>query len=98
MSKEELLKIENLFYLIIAVVVVCALLNVTPDVTNWIVNVLVGLVISSVCSLVAGSLVEAFTGDWLKKIAINKEIFGINFSITVFAIVTFIVEKWIFGF
>ncbi|MCW4023340.1 MAG: hypothetical protein NWF02_09300 [Candidatus Bathyarchaeota archaeon] len=98
MSKKEIQKIENIFYIIIALAIVFALLHVPDDITNWVLNALVGLVVSSVCSVVAGSLVKAFTGDWLKKIAINKKIFGINFSITIFAIVTFIVEKWIFGF
>ena len=46
---------------------------------------------------VAGQLVEAFTGDFLKTIALNVKIIGIEFSITAFAIATLIVKTLLFG-
>jgi len=73
------------------------LLNVPAELTNSIIEWLVGVFVGSLFSFVAGALVEAFSGDLLKKIALNIEILGFEFSITAFAIVTFIVKIWLFG-
>jgi hypothetical protein len=91
-------KIELFLYLIIVVVLLGAFFNIPEFITNWIVQWLIGAIVGSVFSLVAGTIVEAFTGDFLKKIAINIEIRGFNFSFTAFAIVTLIVKIWLFGF
>lgn len=90
-------KVELLVYLIIVAVLLGAFFNIPAFITNWIVQWLIGAIIGSVFSLVAGAIVEAFTGDFLKKIAINIEIGGFNFSFTVFAIATFIVKILLFG-
>jgi hypothetical protein len=47
--------------------------------------------------LVAGAIVEAFTGELLKKITLTITIGDFSFSITAFAIATFIVKVWLFG-
>ena len=97
MPEKDVDKLKLILYLIVLVAVVGALLNIPSALTNSIIQLLVGVFIGSFCSLVAGSLVEAFSGDLLKQIALNIELFGFKFSITAFAIVTFIVELWLFG-
>ncbi|MHA1833570.1 MAG: hypothetical protein ACTSV7_06225 [Candidatus Baldrarchaeia archaeon] len=89
--------IELIVYLILLVAILGALLNIPTALTSWIIQWLIGALVGSVFSLVAGAIVEAFTGNWLKTITITIEIGDFNFSITVFAIATFIVKVWLFG-
>lgn len=96
-QKREHETLELIIYAIIIVVVVGGLLHIPEWVTNGIVQLLVSAFVGSVLSLIAGSLVEAFSGDRLKKIALNIEIYGFEFSITAFAIATVIVRIWLFG-
>lgn len=97
MSKRDLDKSRMIIYAIILVAVVGAFLNVPSWLTNSVIQWLVGAFVGLIFSIVAGSLVEAFTGDLLKKIALNIELHGLEFSITAFAIATFIVKIWLFG-
>ena len=97
MAKKEVDKLRLILYIIVLVVVVGALLNIPSALTNSIIQLLVGVFIGSFCSFVAGSLVEAFSGDLFKQFAWNIELFGFKFSITAFAIATFIVNVWLFG-
>jgi hypothetical protein len=97
MDKDDIEKLKIPIYLIVLVAVLGALFNIPFALTNWVIQYLIGAFVGSVCSLVAGSLVEAFTGDLLKKITLTFEILGLNFSITIFAIATFIVKVWLFG-
>lgn len=97
MSEKEGDKLRLILYIIVLVAVVGALLNIPSALTNAIIQLLVGLFISSLFSFVAGSLVEAFSGDLLKQFALNIELFGFKFSITAFVIATFIVNVWLFG-
>jgi len=90
-------KVELLVYLIIVVVLLTAFFNIPESVTNWIVQLLVSAIIGSIFSLVAGAVVEAFTGDLLKTIALTISIGSLKFSVTAFAIATFIVKIWLFG-
>jgi len=89
--------IENIVYLIIIVAVIGALFNIPEAVTNWIIQWLIGALVGSIFSMVAGAIVEAFTGELLKKITLTIKIGDFSFSITAFAIVTFIVKIWLFG-
>ena len=89
--------IEVIVYLIILVVVLGALFNIPMALTNWIIQWLIGALVGSVFSLVAGAIVEAFTGELLKKITLTINIGDFSFSITAFAIATFIVKVWLFG-
>jgi ABC-type uncharacterized transport system permease subunit len=97
MDEKDIDKLKAIVYLIVAVAVIGAFLNIPAWLTNTAIQWLVGAFVGMVCSLVAGSLVEAFTGDLLKKIALNIEISGIGFSITAFAIATLVVKIWLFG-
>ena len=90
--------LELIVYAIILVAVLGAVLNIPFALTNMVIQWLVGMFVGSVFSLVAGALVEAFTGDLLKKITLTIEVGDLHFSITAFAIATFIVKVWLFGF
>jgi hypothetical protein len=87
-----------ILYVIIIVAFLGAVFNIPSTLTNMVIQWLVGMFIGSIFSLVAGELVEAVTGDWLKTITLTIEIGDFHISITVFAIVTFIVKVWLFGF
>jgi hypothetical protein len=97
MNKDDIEKLKIPIYLIVLVAIIGALFNIPSALTNWVVQYLIGAFIGSIFSLIAGTLVEAFTGDLLKKIALTFKVFGFQFSFTVFAIATFIVKVWLFG-
>lgn len=97
MSNRDVNKLKLIIYAIVVIAIVGAFLNIPASLTNTAIQWLVGAFAGLVCSIVAGSLVEAFTGDLLKKIALNIEIYGLGLSITAFAIATFIVKIWLFG-
>lgn len=96
-NNKKLSKLELFIYLIIAVAVIGAFLGIPTYITNIIIEWLIGAFIGTLFSIVAGAIVEAFTGDILKTLTLTIEIKGIEFSITVFAIATFIVKVWLFG-
>jgi hypothetical protein len=97
MDKKDIEKLKIPIYLIVLVAVIGAFFKIPSPLTNWVIQYLIGAFVGSIFSLVAGTLVEAFTGDFLKKITLTFEIFGFNFSFTVFAIATFVVKVWLFG-
>ena len=90
-------KLELIIALVIVVVFLGALLNIPNDIVNqitaWLMSIFVGILLSGV----AGTLVESFTGDFLKKISIPIEIFGVKFSISLFIIATIVVKFLLFG-
>jgi hypothetical protein len=91
-------KVRIILYVIILVAIAGAVFGLSQNLTNWIIGLLVSILIGVVLSAVAGSIVEAFTGDFLKKIFLNVNIYGdFSISISVFAIVTFIVKISLFG-
>ena len=91
--------ILKLIVVLIAIVgIFGALYDVPVDLTNQIIQWLVSIFVSLVFSILAGSLVEAFTGDRLKTLFINIPITDdINISISLFLIATFIVKFLLFG-
>jgi len=89
--------LELIVYLIILVAFLGAVFSIPSTLTNLLIQWLVGALIGSVFSLVSGYLVEAFTGDLLKKLTLTISIRDFDVSITAFAIATFIVKVWLFG-
>jgi uncharacterized protein involved in response to NO len=87
-----------ILYLIIFVGVLGTLFNIPWAITNWVIQWLISIFISSIFSLIAGSIVEAFTGEWLKTITLTVTVYEFEISITFFAIATFIVKILLFGF
>ena len=104
MSRETIQGISrNLQYFVYAVIIIALLFAVlgipssfTNLVINWLASLLVGSIAGAVTSLPAILLVEAFTGDRLKSILLLVEIRGFRFSISAFAIATFLVRYFIF--
>ena len=97
MNDTDIDKLKLIILAIISVGVLGAFFNLPSALINTITEWLTGAFVGALCSLVAGSLVEAFTGDLLKPIAFNINIGGLDFSITAFAIATFAVKVWLFG-
>lgn len=91
-------ELKKIIYLIVIVAIVGAVLNIPPFLTNFAIQWLISSFVGSLFSLVEGTLVEAFTGDFLKTISLTVNIKGINISITAFALATFIAKIWLFGF
>ena len=96
--QEGVEKLELIIYLIILIAFLGAAFNIPWALTNWIIQWLISAFIGSTFSLVAGAIVEAFTGDVLKKYALTISIGSLKFSITAFAVATFIVKVALFGF
>lgn len=96
-NNERTRNLELILYLIVVVAFLGAVFNIPSALTNMIIQWLVGAFVGSVFSLVAGAIVEAFTGNILREITLTIDIGDFHFSITVFAIVTFIVKVWLFG-
>jgi len=96
MSKQEEKKLEQIIYTIVIVAVVAAFLGIPQWFTNWVIQWLVSAFIGGVFSLLATSVVEEFTGDFLKTISLTFEVQGFEFSVTAFAIATIIVKYWFF--
>ena len=91
---------DKFILLVIGIVIVSAIggyLSIPPGVIDSINKLIIGLFVGAVTSFLAGTIVEGFTGNFLKPFALNIEILGISFSITAFAIATFLVETWLFG-
>jgi len=91
-------KLNLIIVLIVIVAIVGAYLGLSTEAINqvieWLISIFIGILLSSV----AGSLIEAFTGNLLKKIFLNIPIYGkFKVSISAFAITTFVVKVLLFG-
>jgi hypothetical protein len=85
-------QIRNLFLLLIAILFVASFFF-SPETVDWIGSVLVKyLVIPAVISFVVGSIVEASTGDTLKRISFDIRIRGYSFSVSAFLVVVLILR------
>ncbi len=90
-------KLELIIALAIVVAILGAYFDIPNDIVNqivaWLMSIFVGILLSGV----AGTLVESFTGDFLKTISIPIELFGFKFSISLFVIATIVVKFLLFG-
>jgi hypothetical protein len=90
---------EKAVLLIIIVAIVIG--SFSSGLADTLIQVIISGFIGAIFSAIAGTLVEALTGDDLKIILINIpiELFGMDFniSITLFAIITLIVQHFLFG-
>ena len=86
----------NLFKAFAVIVIVLALLQAP----SWLISTFsawfVSLFVGAVLSFFATAIVEEVTGDWLKPYLVEFEIFGFEFSISLFFIATVIVRFWLF--
>jgi len=89
-------RVQLILVLVIIVTVVGAYLGISQRMVDQVVLWLVSLLIGAVMSFLAGSLVEAATGDWLKRVSIQWEIAGRPVSVSLFVIVTLLVRFLLF--
>lgn len=94
------MNIKEKISLIIGVIIIIALLsiilgwstNILTFVIKWGISIIIGIVTSGI----SGMIVESITNDWLKTITLTVEIKGFEFSISVFFIVTILIEQLLF--
>jgi hypothetical protein len=96
MSKKEKKKLEKILDAIVVVAIIAAFLGIPQWITDWVIQWLISAFIGTLFSLVAASLVEAFTNDFLKTISLTVEVKNYKFSITLFAIATLLVKFGLF--
>lgn len=94
------MNIKEKISLIIGVIIIIALLS---TILGWSTNILtfaikwgISIIIGIVTSGISGMIVESITNDWLKTITLTVEIKGFEFSISVFFIVTILIEQLLF--
>ena len=89
--------IKNLFYILVVIVVGLSFLGVPSEIINFVIKIFIKyIILGAISSLVVGRLIEAFSGDILKKIFINLEIKGIKISVSAFVITVLILKLFIF--
>jgi len=91
-------KVKLVIYAMIAIAFIGSILGLSNESMRTIFEFLISVLIGIILSMIAGSIVESITGDYLKKVMLNIEILGFNISISFFIIVTVIVKIWLFGF
>ena len=97
MTKDKTEPLKLIMVLVTGVGIIGALFNMT-ELTNQIIQWLVSIFISMALSISVGSLIEACSGDILKKIFINIKIVDkINIPIPLFLITTYFIKIWLFG-
>jgi len=97
-EKEFENKIKRFLAIIILVTFIGSYFGLSNDTISWIVEWIISLMVGFILSFICGSIIESFTDDILKKISITIPIgekYG--FSITLFAIVTFLLKLYLFG-
>jgi hypothetical protein len=72
------------------------ILSIPKVMIDWVMQFLVSGIIGAIFSLLSGTIVQAFTGQLLEKLSLTITIRGYKFSITAFAIATWIVQRWLF--
>lgn len=91
-------KLKLIILIIVFVAIIGTYLGLSSGTINWIIEWLISIFIGLLLSAVAGSLVEAFTSNFLKVIFLNIPIYGdFSISISAFTIATFIVKILLFG-
>ena len=90
-------KLRLIILSIVLVAVVGAFLGIPITITEWIIQWLASMVVGAFMSMIAGELVEAFTGDFLKTIALTITLLGFEVSISAFFIAAVIAKYLLFG-
>jgi len=92
MKQKNIYRIQNLFLLFIILVLVASFF-LPPKMVDWIGDWFVNLIIlSTAFSITVGTMLEAFGGDTLKRIAFNIKVWRVSFSVTAFFIAVFILK------
>lgn len=88
--------ITRLIYALVIVVIVLSLIGASQGTIDFVVKLFVSAIAGAVTSLVAGTIIEAFTGDVLKAIIIPIRIGDFEFSVSLFFVATLILKFLIF--
>lgn len=96
MSADGTENIKRLIYLLVIAVITLSLLGAPQGFIDFVVSLFTSAIVGAVTSLVAATMLEAFTGDALKKILIPVQIGPFQFSISLFLIATVILKFLIF--
>ncbi len=83
-------------HLLVIAVVILSLLGAPQWLIDFVVSLSTSAIVGAVTSLVTASILEAFTGDALKKILIPVRVGPLRFSISLFLIATVILKFLIF--
>ena len=95
-TKRAYVRLEYLFWALIAAVFVLAILGVPGWFLNLVVSLFTSAIIGAIISFLATALVEELTGDFLKGYLIELDVFGFEFSISLFVVATITVRLWLF--
>lgn len=63
---------------------------------DFVVSLFTSAIVGAVTSLVAGTIIEAFTGDALKMVLIPVKIGPFEFSVSLFVIATIVLKLLLF--
>lgn len=96
MPRDGTKNITRLIYLLVAVIIILSVLGAPQGSIDFVVGLFASAILGAVTSFVAASILEAFTGDALKKVLIPVKIGPLEFSISLFLIATVILKFLIF--
>src|SRR5437867_7056590 len=96
MSQSGANTLIRLVILLVLVAVILSLIGIPQGIINIVVGWFASAIVGAVLSLVAASLLEAVTGDYLKRILITVEVYGIKFSVSLFFVATLILKFFLF--
>lgn len=85
-----------MLFALIAVAFVLALLGVPDWLFGFVISLFVSAISGAIVSFLVTALVEALTGDALKRVMITVEVEGYEFSISLFVLATVALRIWLF--
>lgn len=89
--------IQNLFCILIIIVIVSSLIGFSTGTINIIVDIFTKYILTgAITSFIAGTIVEKFTGDTLKTYFLNIEVKGVHLSCSVFLITVIVLKLIVF--
>ncbi len=81
---------------LLLLIIFLMLIGANKNLIGWAMKLFSGVLVGMIISVAAGNIIQKSGGKNLKKIFYTRKIWKFNFSITAFAIATFIVEFWLF--
>jgi len=90
-------KVQAIVGLMVLIAVIATLYGWPDKIVTLAITWGTSLIVGVIASGISGELVERFSGDVLKNISWTVEIGGMNFSISLFFLVTVMVRFALFG-
>jgi len=82
---------------IIVIGVLMAILGFNGNQIDYVIQWLIPLGINFILSSLVGTLIDAYGGRFLRNVTLTVPIWKFKFSISIFAILTFVIKIWWFG-